>query len=190
LRAAALASSVRSAASAYVFGNDLRLEREHLGVRWVDRNLDPVSIRAAEGLNAREVLEAPIVLRAKKRLIHEKPMRVAVKENSWASIALHLLGKDRDVFVIPLPSPSPSDAVQDRSPRPQSKTVAFAVAAMRSCLRLRGVILLIVFTVVASLLLLRFWEVDVPPMRVGMQNGMVANIGVVGGLLLLLQNVR
>jgi len=61
---------------------------------------------------------------------------------------------------------------------------------MRSCLRLRGVILLIVFTVVASLLLLRFWEVDVPPMRVGMQNGMVANIGVVGGLLLLLQNVR
>jgi uncharacterized membrane protein YphA (DoxX/SURF4 family) len=53
-----------------------------------------------------------------------------------------------------------------------------------------GVILLIVFTVVASLLLLRFWEVDVPPMRTGMQNGMVANIAVVGGLLLLLQNVR
>jgi putative oxidoreductase len=53
-----------------------------------------------------------------------------------------------------------------------------------------GVILLIVFTVVASLLLLRFWEVDIPPMRVGMQNGMVANIAVVGGLLLLLQNVR
>jgi hypothetical protein len=32
LRAAALASSVRSAASAYVFDNDLRLEREHLGI--------------------------------------------------------------------------------------------------------------------------------------------------------------
>jgi uncharacterized membrane protein YphA (DoxX/SURF4 family) len=43
-----------------------------------------------------------------------------------------------------------------------------------------GVILLIVFTVLASLLLLRFWEVDVPPMRIGMQNGMVANIAVVG----------
>ena len=53
-----------------------------------------------------------------------------------------------------------------------------------------GVILLIVFTVVASLLLLRFWEVDIPPMRTGMQNGLVANIAVVGGLLLLLQNVR
>jgi putative oxidoreductase len=53
-----------------------------------------------------------------------------------------------------------------------------------------GVIILIVFTVVASLLLLRFWEVEVPPMRIGMQNGMVANIAVVGGLLLLLQNVR
>ena len=53
-----------------------------------------------------------------------------------------------------------------------------------------GVILLIVFTVAASLLLLRFWEVDVPPMRIGMQNGMVANLAVVGGLLLLLQNVR
>ena len=53
-----------------------------------------------------------------------------------------------------------------------------------------GVIILIVFTVVATLLLLRFWEVDVPPMRIGMQNGFVANIAVVGGLLLLLQNVR
>jgi putative oxidoreductase len=53
-----------------------------------------------------------------------------------------------------------------------------------------GVIVLIVFTVVASLLLLRFWEVDVPPMRIGMQNGFVANIAVIGGLLLLLQNVR
>jgi len=81
-----LASGVRSAASAHVFGNDLRLEGEHLGVRRVDRHPDPVSIRAAEGLNAREVLEAPIVLRAKKRLIHEKLMRVAVKENSWARI--------------------------------------------------------------------------------------------------------
>jgi uncharacterized membrane protein YphA (DoxX/SURF4 family) len=53
-----------------------------------------------------------------------------------------------------------------------------------------GVVLLIVFTIVASLLLLRFWHVDVPPQRIGMQNGMVANIAVVGGLLLLLQNVR
>jgi putative oxidoreductase len=52
-----------------------------------------------------------------------------------------------------------------------------------------GVILLLVFTVVASALLLRFWEVD-GPMRTGMQNGMLANIGIVGGLLLLLQNVR
>jgi len=53
-----------------------------------------------------------------------------------------------------------------------------------------GVILLIVFTAVASLLLLRFWEVDVAPIRTGMQNGMAANIAVIGGLLLLLQNVR
>jgi putative oxidoreductase len=52
-----------------------------------------------------------------------------------------------------------------------------------------GVVLLLVFTVVASALLLRFWEVQ-GPMRTGMQNGMLANIGVVGGLLLLLQNVR
>ena len=52
-----------------------------------------------------------------------------------------------------------------------------------------GVGLLLVFTVVASALLLRFWEVD-GPMRTGMQNGMLANIGIVGGLLLLLQNVR
>ena len=52
-----------------------------------------------------------------------------------------------------------------------------------------GVILLIVFTVLASALLLRFWEIE-GPMRTGMQNGMMANIGIVGGLLLLLQNVR
>ena len=38
-------------------------------------------------------------------------------------------------------------------------------------------------------LLLRFWEVE-GPMRTGMQNGMLANIGIVGGLLLLLQHVR
>ena len=52
-----------------------------------------------------------------------------------------------------------------------------------------GVVLLLVFTVVASALLLRFWEVQ-GPMRTGMQNGMLANVGIVGGLLLLLQNVR
>jgi len=53
-----------------------------------------------------------------------------------------------------------------------------------------GVICLIVFTVVASFLLLRFWEMDDPMKRTGMQNGFYANIGLVGGLLLLLQNVR
>ena len=52
-----------------------------------------------------------------------------------------------------------------------------------------GVVLLLVFTIVASGLLLRFWEVE-GPMRTGMQNGMLANIGIVGGLLLLLQHVR
>jgi putative oxidoreductase len=52
-----------------------------------------------------------------------------------------------------------------------------------------GVGLLLVFTVVASALLLRFWEVE-GPMRTGMQNGMLANVGIVGGLLLLLQHVR
>jgi uncharacterized membrane protein YphA (DoxX/SURF4 family) len=52
-----------------------------------------------------------------------------------------------------------------------------------------GALCLIVFTVLASLLLLRFWEMDDPMKRTGMQNGFLANIGVVGGLLLLLQNV-
>jgi putative oxidoreductase len=53
-----------------------------------------------------------------------------------------------------------------------------------------GAVCLLVFTVTASALLLRFWEVDDPAKRVGMQNGMLANLGVVGGLLLLLQKVR
>lgn len=52
-----------------------------------------------------------------------------------------------------------------------------------------GVILLLVFTIVASALLLRFWDAQ-GPMRTGMQNGMLANVGIVGGLLLLLQHVR
>ena len=36
---------------------------------------------------------------------------------------------------------------------------------------------------------IRFWEMDDPMKRTGMQNGFLANIGIVGGLLLLLQNV-
>jgi hypothetical protein len=38
-------------------------------------------------------------------------------------------------------------------------------------------------------MLLRFWEVDDPAKRIGMQNGMLANLAVLGGLILLLQNV-
>ena len=52
-----------------------------------------------------------------------------------------------------------------------------------------GALCLIVFTVLASLLLLRFWEMDDPMKRTGMQNGFLANIGIIGGLFLLLQNV-
>jgi putative oxidoreductase len=52
-----------------------------------------------------------------------------------------------------------------------------------------GALCLIVFTVVAPALLLRFWEVDDPVKRIGMQNGLLADIAVLGGLLLLLQNV-
>lgn len=53
-----------------------------------------------------------------------------------------------------------------------------------------GVLCLIVFTVLATLLLLRFWEMDDPMKKMGMRNGFFANIAIVGGLLLLLQNVR
>ncbi len=48
---------------------------------------------------------------------------------------------------------------------------------------------LIVFTILASLLLLRFWEVEDPFKRNVMRNGMLANTAIVGGLLLLLQNL-
>jgi len=53
-----------------------------------------------------------------------------------------------------------------------------------------GVLGLIVFTILATALLLRFWDAPDPRMRVGMQNGFLANIAVVGGLLLLFQDVR
>jgi uncharacterized membrane protein YphA (DoxX/SURF4 family) len=53
-----------------------------------------------------------------------------------------------------------------------------------------GVLCLIVFTVLATLLLLRFWEMDDPMKKMGMRNGFFANIAIVGGLLLLLQNVK
>jgi uncharacterized membrane protein YphA (DoxX/SURF4 family) len=50
-----------------------------------------------------------------------------------------------------------------------------------------GTICLIVFTVVASLLMLRFWEVEDPMRRTYMQNCFFANIAVIGGLVLLLK---
>ena len=49
-----------------------------------------------------------------------------------------------------------------------------------------GALLLLLFTLLATLLLLRFWEMNDPMKRTGMQNGFLANVGVVGGLLLLL----
>ena len=52
-----------------------------------------------------------------------------------------------------------------------------------------GALLLLLFTLLATLLLLRFWEMDDPMKRTGMQNGFLANVGVLGGLLLLLQNL-
>lgn len=52
-----------------------------------------------------------------------------------------------------------------------------------------GVWCLLLFTVLATALLLRFWEAEDPMKRMGMQNGFLANIAIVGGLLLLLQNV-
>jgi len=53
-----------------------------------------------------------------------------------------------------------------------------------------GVGCLIVFTVLASALLLRFWEVDDPSKKAIMRNAVLANTAIVGGLLLLLQHVR
>src|SRR5262249_58471180 len=53
-----------------------------------------------------------------------------------------------------------------------------------------GVILLLVFTVLASALLLRFWEVEDPFKKMIMRNAMLANTAIVGGLLLLLNTVR
>ncbi len=53
-----------------------------------------------------------------------------------------------------------------------------------------GVVILIAFTVLATALLLRFWEVQDPMKRTGMRLGFLANIGILGGLLLLLQAVH
>ena len=53
-----------------------------------------------------------------------------------------------------------------------------------------GVMCLIAFTVLATALLLRFWQMPDPMKRLGMQNGFMSNIAILGGLLLLLQNVR
>ena len=53
-----------------------------------------------------------------------------------------------------------------------------------------GVICLIAFTVLASSLMHRFWQAPDVAKRSAMQNGMCANIAVLGGLLLLLQNVK
>jgi putative oxidoreductase len=52
-----------------------------------------------------------------------------------------------------------------------------------------GVGCLIVFTILASALLLRFWEVDDAFKKMIMRNAMLANTAIVGGLLLLLHSV-
>ena len=52
-----------------------------------------------------------------------------------------------------------------------------------------GALCLIVFIVLATFLLLRFWDMDDPMRRMGMQNGFLSNIAVLGGFLLLLQNL-
>jgi uncharacterized membrane protein YphA (DoxX/SURF4 family) len=53
-----------------------------------------------------------------------------------------------------------------------------------------GVICLLIFTVVASSLMHRLWETADTGKRMSQMNGLFANVAVVGGLLLLLQNVR
>lgn len=53
-----------------------------------------------------------------------------------------------------------------------------------------GVMCFIVFTVLASALFHRFWQSQDVGKRTIQQNGMCQNFAVLGGLLLLLQNVR
>ena len=53
-----------------------------------------------------------------------------------------------------------------------------------------GVIGLIAFTVVATAIFHRFWQMQDPGKRNGMRLGLLNNIAILGGLLLLLKNVR
>jgi len=53
-----------------------------------------------------------------------------------------------------------------------------------------GVIGLIVFTVTATAIFHRFWQMPDPAKRNGMRLGVINNIAIVGGLLLLLETLR
>ena len=53
-----------------------------------------------------------------------------------------------------------------------------------------GAMGLILFTVLATLLLLRFWEVEDPMRRNIMRNALLSNTAILGGLMLLLQNIQ
>jgi len=53
-----------------------------------------------------------------------------------------------------------------------------------------GVYGLMLFIVLASALLLRFWDAKDPAPRNGMRNGLLSNTAIFGGLLLLLQSVQ
>jgi putative oxidoreductase len=53
-----------------------------------------------------------------------------------------------------------------------------------------GVYCLIVFTVAATLIFHRFWEKPDPVQRNASRLGLLANVAILGGLLLLLANVR
>jgi uncharacterized membrane protein YphA (DoxX/SURF4 family) len=52
-----------------------------------------------------------------------------------------------------------------------------------------GAILLIIFTVLATAIFLRFWQQRDPMRKVMMRNGFLSNVAIVGGLLMLLARV-
>jgi putative oxidoreductase len=53
-----------------------------------------------------------------------------------------------------------------------------------------GVLLLIVFTILATAIFLRFWQQKDPMRLVMMRNGFLSNVAIVGGLLLLFVHLR
>ena len=83
-----------------VLRHDLWLERKQLGVRGIDYDSHPMAVRCTKCFHPREVFKRPSSFGADERFVDPKYVTVAMEDNCWFVVALHLFGEGLDVVVM------------------------------------------------------------------------------------------